>query len=112
MSNHIKNAYEEMANLLRVISHPVRLAILDILHEEEEICVCHLEAMLGYRQAYLSQHLMCLREIGLLSDHRVGRNVYYRIKEKGVIPIIQETKKFTSFNTINFEVGGVLQPKD
>lgn len=96
MSNHVRETYEDPARLLRVISHPVRLAILEILDENDEICVCHLEAMLGFRQAYLSQQLMCLRENDLVSDRRAGRNVYYRITEKGVISIIQETKKCTS----------------
>ncbi len=103
MTNHIRENYEEPARLLRVISHPVRLAILQILHENEEMCVCHLEAILGYRQAYLSQHLMCLRENDLVSDRRAGRNVYYYMKEKGVMSIIKETVKCTSTKKIDFQ---------
>jgi ArsR family transcriptional regulator len=103
MTNHIRETYKDSAGLLRVISHPVRLAILEILEANNEMCVCHLEAILGYRQAYLSQHLMCLRENELVSDRREGRNVYYRMKEKGVIPIIKETKKCTSTKKIDFQ---------
>lgn len=103
MSNHIRINYENPARLLRVISHPVRMAILEILHDNEEMCVCHLEAILGYRQAYLSQHLMCLRDNQLVSDRRAGRNVYYRAAEEGVIAIIRETRKCTSTNKIDFQ---------
>ena len=110
MSNSICDHYQKSARLLRVISHPVRLAILDVLNEADEVCVCHLEALLGYRQAYLSQHLMRLREIGLVHDRRAGRNIYYHISEKGVAPIIRETKKCTFTSKINFRADGCECP--
>lgn len=68
------------AGLLKALSHPVRLAIVNALRDEEA-CVCHLEVLLGLRQAYLSQQLMSLREAGLLADRRIGSNVYYRVSE-------------------------------
>ena len=70
--------YPEEVKLLKALNHPARLAILEILRGGEE-CVCHLEAALGYRQAYISQQLMVLRDAGLLQDRRVGLNVYYRV---------------------------------
>ncbi len=85
MSNHITNTYKESTHLLKAMAHPVRLAILDILLKNEEECVCHLEAVLGYRQAYLSQHLMALREAGLVVDRREGRNIFYRIRSPDLL---------------------------
>jgi ArsR family transcriptional regulator len=41
--------------------------------------VCHMEATLGLRQSYISQHLMVLREAGLVEDRREGWNVFYRL---------------------------------
>jgi ArsR family transcriptional regulator len=66
------------AGLFRAIGHPVRLEILEALLEDGEACVCHLEARLGLRQAYLSQHLARLRQVGLVIDRREGLNVFYR----------------------------------
>ena len=43
--------YQERARLFYILSHPARLQILDILRGGEE-CVCHIQAMLGKRQAY------------------------------------------------------------
>jgi len=66
------------AQLFKVLSHPSRVAILNILRDGEH-CVCHIEAYLGYRQAYISQQLAILREAGLIQDRRDGWNIYYRV---------------------------------
>jgi ArsR family transcriptional regulator len=70
--------YDAEAKLFKVLMHPTRLAILDILRDGEE-CVCHMEAHLGFRQAYISQQLMVLREAGLVEDRRDGWNIFYRV---------------------------------
>ena len=64
--------------LLKALGHPVRLQIVDILRRGE-ICVCHIEAVLGRRQAYISQQLMVLREAGLVEYRKDGLQVFYRL---------------------------------
>ncbi len=86
-----KDSYEAQAKLFKVLMHPARLAILDVLRTGEA-CVCHMEAALGYRQAYLSQQLMVLREAGLLDDRRDGWNVYYRVTKPDVFSIIDAAR--------------------
>lgn len=73
--------------LFKVLGHPGRLAILDILRSGEQ-CVCHIEAHLGYRQAYISQQIAVLRDAGLIQDHRDGLNIYYRIIRPEVFALI------------------------
>ena len=75
---NINNLYKSQSDLFKILAHPVRLSILEILREGEQ-CVCHMEAMLDLRQAYISQHLMVLREAGVLADRRDGWNIYYRV---------------------------------
>lgn len=70
--------YETQSELLKALSHPTRLAILDILRDGEQ-CVCHMEATLGLRQAYISQQLMILKNAGLIEPRRDGLNLYYRV---------------------------------
>jgi DNA-binding transcriptional ArsR family regulator len=65
------NGYLKMSGLLKALGHPVRLRILQELRQQEA-CVCHLEAVLRQRQAYISQQLMRLREAGLVEDRREG----------------------------------------
>lgn len=81
------------ANLLKLLAHPVRIAILKILRQEEA-CVCHMEATLGYRQAYLSQQLGVLREAGIITDRRDGWNVFYQIKDHQVLEVLDINAKF------------------
>ncbi len=80
-------AYEAQAQLLKMLTHPARLAILHILREGEH-CVCHMEAYLGYRQAYISQQLMVLREAGLIQDRRDGWNVFYHVAEPRIFAVL------------------------
>lgn len=83
--------YEPQAKLFKTLMHPARLAILDVLREGEE-CVCHMEAVLGYRQAYISQQLMVLRDAGLVQDRRKGWNVFYRVTEPRVFAVIDAAR--------------------
>jgi DNA-binding transcriptional ArsR family regulator len=65
----------------KALAHPVRLQILSLLRYGGEVCVCHMEAALNRRQAYISQQLMILREAGLIDSRRDGRMVFYWIAE-------------------------------
>lgn len=64
--------------MLQVLSHPVRLQILDELRNQS-CCVCHLQVLTGRPQAYISQQLSVLRDAGYVIDERDGQNVYYRL---------------------------------
>ena len=72
--------YAPLSDLLKALSHSVRLAILDVL-ARDEACVCHLMALLGLRQPAVSQHLMVLRNAGLVRDRREGLMVHYRLAD-------------------------------
>ncbi len=96
-------AYERQAEILKALAHPVRLQILDILRDGEQ-CVCHIEAVLRLRQAYISQQLMTLRKAGLVADRKDGLRVYYHITDRAVFRVLdparsmveQEGGKFAS----------------
>ena len=77
----------DQAEIFKLLSHPCRLAILTTLRSGEE-CVCHMEATLGYRQAYLSQQLAVLREAGIIQDRRDGWNIFYRVIRPDIYPIL------------------------
>jgi DNA-binding transcriptional ArsR family regulator len=79
--------YTETASKLKVMGHPVRLQILDMLRQGE-ICVCHIETALGKRQAYISQQLMSLRDAGLVSARKHGLQVYYRLNDDLVADVL------------------------
>jgi DNA-binding transcriptional ArsR family regulator len=80
---------EQISNLFQVIGPAARLQIL-LAIGEGEVCVCHLEAMLGLRQAALSQHLMALREAGVVSDRREGRFIFYHLAEPRLLGVLRQ----------------------
>jgi DNA-binding transcriptional ArsR family regulator len=85
------SGFKAQAQLFRALSHPVRLRILDIL-AHQEACVCHLTAILGQRQPYVSQQLATLREAGLVADRREGTLIYYRLADDHLAPLLHEGK--------------------
>jgi DNA-binding transcriptional ArsR family regulator len=91
------NVYEIQSNLLKALSHSTRLAILDILREGEQ-CVCHMEASLGLRQAYISQQLMILKQAGLLEFRRDGLNLYYRVIKPEVFNVLDSVRSVTGIS--------------
>jgi DNA-binding transcriptional ArsR family regulator len=82
------DVYEQKAQLFQILSHPARLQILDVLRRGEE-CVCHIQAMLGKRQSYVSQQLMTLRDAGLVADRRDGLYVFYRLSDPMVGEVLE-----------------------
>jgi ArsR family transcriptional regulator len=78
---------EPIAAPIEAIASPQRVAIL-LAIGQGEACVCHLETALGWRQAYISQHLMALRKAGILEDRREGRYVFYRLKNTAYLDLI------------------------
>jgi ArsR family transcriptional regulator len=89
--------YEQGAQLFKLLTHPVRLAILDILRDGEH-CVCHMEAYLGCRQAYISQQVAVLREAGLIQDRRDGWNIFYRVTDQRIYSVLDIIQLMTGQN--------------
>ena len=79
---------KRISKFLRIIDQPTRINILLII-SEGEACVCHLEAILKLRQAYISQHLMALREADILTTRREGRYIFYRLRDNRLIGFIE-----------------------
>ncbi len=102
-----ENKPEQLSTLFKALAHPGRLAILDVLRNGEQ-CVCHIEAHLGFRQAYISQQLAVLREAGLIQDKREGWNVYYRVIRPEVFALIDVARTmvglpFTQLPTVDVD---------
>ncbi len=80
---------DKLANLFQIIGQRARLQIL-LTIGEGEACVCHLEATLGWRQAYLSQHLMALRKAGVLYERRDGRYIFYHLSDLRLLDLLRQ----------------------
>ena len=80
------------AEIFNALAHPARLEILSLLRRGEA-CVCHIQAGLNYRQAYISQHLNVLRQAGLVKRRKSGQFWYYQLTDPAVLEILDLSVK-------------------
>ena len=66
---------------LRVLSDPVRLRLM-LLLVEEELTVAEMQEILGLAQSRISTNLSVLKGEDLVSDRRVGKNIFYSATEE------------------------------
>lgn len=83
-----------IANLLKCIAHPVKLDILALLNQQETLNVSEIQMMLGCdcEQSMLSHHLIKMKDKGILSSSKQGKNIYYSLHMKeiaGILPVLQ-----------------------
>lgn len=71
--------YEERAELLKALAHPLRLRIIHSLLRNGCRNVSCIERHTGVSQSCISQHLQKLRAAGLVMAERSGNEVYYRV---------------------------------
>ena len=70
--------FEEEAEVLKVLGHPIRLKIVAGLCTQE--CnVKHIWECLGLPQATVSQHLALLKNKGIIEGKRDGVEVFYSV---------------------------------
>jgi DNA-binding transcriptional ArsR family regulator len=67
-------------NMLKVIAHPIRLAVVDLLTVHQKMTVLEIQEALNIEQAIASQHLTLMEDKGVLISEKVGRNKYVSLK--------------------------------
>ena len=77
-----------MAQVLKVLAHPHRLKIIDILVGEDEAPVHVIVERLNLPQGATSQHLNQMRRANLISAERRGKEVWYRIADRRSLTIL------------------------
>lgn len=71
---------QEASRMLRLLAHPYRLKIIELLKNEPEgMAVNALVRELGIHQSAVSQHLSSMQRAGILKGSRHGKEVWYTI---------------------------------
>jgi ArsR family transcriptional regulator, arsenate/arsenite/antimonite-responsive transcriptional repressor len=70
---------ETLANQYKALGHPARLRIVNLLAQQESLCVCELMRVCEFGQSFSSRHLAILREAGLVETDKVGTWVHYHL---------------------------------
>lgn len=79
---------ERAANMMKAISHPMRLAILGYLREKNRLNVTEIHQLLEIEQSTASHHLGILKDKGILVSERQGKNTLYYLKHKNLSKLV------------------------
>lgn len=76
--NHLEEVYSRRLKAYKAMSNPVRLYILDILHDTT-LCAGEINQLIQIDKSTLSKHLSILTNAGLISSQKVGNQVFFQL---------------------------------
>ena len=80
---------ERATNMIKAISHPMRLAILGYLGKGDQLSVTEIHNLLNIEQSTASHHLGILKDKGILASVRKGKNTHYYLKKKNLSMLVR-----------------------
>jgi DNA-binding transcriptional ArsR family regulator len=80
---------ERAATMMKAISHPMRLAILGHLGKGNQLSVTEIHKLLRIEQSTASHHLGILKDKGILTSTRKGKNTLYSLKQKNLGQLVR-----------------------
>jgi ArsR family transcriptional regulator len=85
------------ASIFRALSHPTRIAILEVLRERE-LSTRAIQEKLGVEQANLSQHLAILRSHRIVANRKDGNQVFYSIRNPLLVEVLDIMRRYFQAN--------------
>lgn len=79
---------ENSSNMLKAIAHPMRIAILSHLENGKKLTVTEIHQLLNIEQSTTSHHLGILKDKGVLTSKRDGKNTYYFLKHNSLSHVV------------------------
>jgi DNA-binding transcriptional ArsR family regulator len=83
-------------DIFRALADPTRRTVLERL-AGGELNATQIRDGLDMSQPAVSQHLAVLRQAGLISEERAGRNVRYRLRADGLSPLHDWLSRHSAF---------------
>lgn len=79
---------EMAASMLKAIAHPVRISIVGCLEDGKGRTVTEIHTELGIEQSTASHHLGILKDKGVLTSKRSGKNTWYYLKHDNLKTVL------------------------
>ncbi len=89
--------YQVKAEFFRILGHPVRVRILELLKDGER-SVGDLQRELQMDSSGTSQHLGVLRKHGVLDSRRDGTSVYYAVRDPRIFQLLETARQILTSN--------------
>jgi len=79
---------EKAVNMLKAIAHPMRISIISLLEDGRKMTVTEIHEKLQIEQSTTSHHLGILKDKGVLSSKREGKNTLYFLRKENLGKIL------------------------
>lgn len=96
----VNETIKTLADVLSLAGNEVRLKILFLLHEEQNLCVCDLSDVLGMNVSAISQHLRKLKDGNIIKSKKTGQTIFYFLNPE-VAHLLQPYFALIGKNEIN-----------
>lgn len=98
-----ETAYTKLASILSLAGNEVRLKILYLLEEENELCPCDIADILNMTVPAVSQHLRKLKDSSIIKHRKSGNTIYYSLESED-LKILRPFFKYINQSTEKQEV--------
>lgn len=88
MQNDQKRLYQMKAEIIQAVAHPLRLAVIEYLGQDEQ-CVCDIVEHVDAQRSNVSRHLALMLKAGVLECRKQGLKVFYRIKTPCILGFLE-----------------------
>ncbi|MFQ5780340.1 MAG: ArsR/SmtB family transcription factor [Nitrospiria bacterium] len=82
------------AHFFKALGDRTRLDILRMLSDDKRLSVTEIYQKLGHAQNLISHHLTCLKNCGLVTGEKEGKQVYYRLRNRKVLKLLNFTDRY------------------
>ena len=86
-----------LESVMRLLADPTRRSLYERIVEEREITVSALADAAPVSQPAVSQHVRALRQAGLVTERRQGRNIFYSADPAGLAPLVDWLDVYGAF---------------
>ena len=77
-----------LTTVMKTLADPTRRTVFEAIMRKGQMTVGELVKGATVSQPAISQHLRTLRDAGLVSERKEGRQVFYRPRPEGLAPLI------------------------
>ena len=84
------------------VAEPKRRRLIEVMGAEE-LAVSEIIELLGWTQPMVSKHLKVLKQVGLVSERRTGRQRMYRVNAERLKPIYDWVVPFEQYWSQRFD---------
>ena len=80
---------DKSAEILKVMAHPIRLAIIEVLLIKGKSSVTDIYQLLEIEQSVASYHLKNMRMVDIVTSERKGTKIYYSIDSDEIFQVLK-----------------------